>query len=139
MRAPLLYCDDQVSPLSSEVKSEKNLSLFNIWPKLAASKSFRASLLDFYITDEKLKVLGESYFKSKTFREFKSRTFQSHRSKSVYQVGIEASTSEWLMEVFAVISQSGSTVSGLKAHIKMFNCVNQILNKIIWNKQNENL
>ncbi len=131
MRAPLIYCDEEISLDSSEIRSDANLRLLNIFPKLEPSKSFRTSSLDYYISDEKMKIFGESNFKSKNFREFASRTFQSYRSKSVYQAGIEANTSDWLMEVFAVISQSSTAVSDMKAHMKMFNCINKILNKII--------
>ena len=132
LKAPLTYCQN-VEPseleLDKPIKAEKEYYLFNIYP--SASKSFRSSSLDLYVTEEKLKILGELYFKSRRFRNFASRSLKCHQTKSIYQFGIESSTNEWLLEQFQTIAQSGNMISHSKNSMKMFKCVNMLLNKII--------
>lgn len=89
-----------------------------------ASISFNSATVNFYINEEKYRIIGEYQYRSKAFRKFSRDNLQFYNTKSIYQIGMEANTNEWLLEKFQHIALSGS-------YFKMFKCVDNLLDKII--------
>jgi len=106
--------------LKSDVPENYEFHLFNICSKV--EKNFRNTILNCYASEEKLKILSNSKFKSKKFKEFKINNLSIY-NVSIYQTGIKSNTTEWLLDVFHNIALSDSL-------LKMYKVIDQIFNKI---------
>lgn len=122
MNAPL---ENDIESIESEMNNlDINTSLFFI------SKSVRYNLenvtsktIEPYFTPEKLNLIGLKNFKSKSFKEFVSEKIEPMKLRGRYVLGFEASTLDWLIEVFSQIAQT-------KSFFQMFNYVIKLLKKI---------
>ena len=80
--------------------------------------------MDSYLTREKLRLLGDTCYDAKLFKQFASEHIQSFKMKTIYELGLEVKTTEWLMDMFKDISHSGSILN-------FFKCVDKLINRTV--------
>ena len=91
---------------NNELSEGKTPSLFHI--KQLGSKNFSEKKIEYYLDDEKMGILGEKYYKSKNFKLFIKDYLKIDSTKADYLIGLQTNSIDWLMEMFANLSQSRS-------------------------------
>jgi len=110
---------------NKEIKKENLLYIFKINNKSESETRFNEQSVRVYMTEEKAGLLCIPNYKSTRFNSFVRDEIHSNESKGKYLLGLNASTCDWLLDMFHNVAQT-------RSHLKMLKYVNKILDKLNW-------